>query len=207
MKHYRKGLIALVAVAVTLLASAPAAAANNTTGKDPAIAAALSRIAAGTSTAADIALVKSRPDIAAQVSDPSRTTVTITEKQGNSTGQRTIDDLPIFPAWYEVEITSYTLLGFVHWKWKHRVDVYLDGVVVRQWTGRYDVLTYSDGTAYIGALLSDAASFTPSTPVYSIKQRRLDICIFHYGCYASVAPYSQININGDGSWWYNWGVI
>jgi hypothetical protein len=205
MRHYRKGLVALVAVTLTLLAGAPAAAAN-TDGRDPAIAAALSRIAAGTSTAADIALIKSRPEIAAQVADPTRTTVTITNKLG-STQPGTLDDLPIFPAWYEVEITSYTLLGFVHWKWLHHVDVYLDGVVVRQWTGRYDALTYSDGTAYVGALLSDAASFTPSTPVYSFKQRRLDICVFRYGCYASVAPYSQININGDGSWWYSWGVV
>jgi hypothetical protein len=205
MRHYRRGLVALTAAVVAILAAAPPAGAA--TGKDPAVAAALTRIAAGTSTSADVALIKSRPEIAAQVMDPSATTVTVKDNHGQVVKTGDLGTLEIFPAWYRVEITSYTYLGFVHWKWIHHVDVYLDGVVVRQWTARYDALTYSDGTVYVGALLSDAASAVPTTPAYSFKQRRLDICVFRYGCYATTAPYSQININGDGSWWYNWGVV
>lgn len=102
--------------------------------------------------------------------------------------------------------TSYTYLGFVHWKWKHVADACYDGVVVTQWRSRYATMTYSDGTAYVGPMLADAASGLPGTPAMSFFQQRIDICVFHHGCYASYAPWSRININGDGSSWWNWGA-
>lgn len=108
---------------------------------------------------------------------------------------------------YWVEITQYTTLGFTHWKWKHVADACYDGVVVTSWRNRYDALTYSDGTAYAGSQLGNSASAVPSTPASSFIQRRIDLCVFYYGCYWSHNPWSRINVNGNGSWWYNWAVV
>lgn len=108
---------------------------------------------------------------------------------------------------YWVELTQYTTLGFTHWKWRHTVDACYDGVVVTVWRNRYDALTYSDGTAYAGSQIANAASALPTTPASSFIQRRIDICIAYYGCYWSYNPWSRININGNGTWYYNWAIV
>ena len=108
---------------------------------------------------------------------------------------------------YWSEITKFTsVFGSVHWKWKHTADACYDGVVVTQWRQRFDQLTYTDGTAYIGSLVGDSVTPLPTAPASSYYQRRIDICVFYYGCYDSHAPWSKININGNGTSWVNWAV-
>jgi hypothetical protein len=193
-------LVLLTLLGSLTFAAMPASA--DKSGADPAIAAALERIANRSHTAADVALIKSRPEIAAQVGDPDRAPTV--KLKSTDVARNSVNDLTC--QWFSGEITSYTYLGFVHWVWQHVVEVCWDGVVVVQWRNRYDTMTYSDGSAYQGSLLGDSASQLPATPASSFLQRRIDICAPFYGCYASYAPWSQFNLNGDGSHWWHWGA-
>jgi hypothetical protein len=200
VRSLSKLLILLTILGSVTFAVAPASAEKS--DADAAIVAALQRIADRTHTPADVKLITSHPEIAAKVGDPDRPpTVKVT---ASDLFVNSVNDLTC--QWFTGEITSYTYLGFVHWMWKHSVEVCWDGVVVVQWRNRFDSMTYSDGTAYQGPLLADSASQLPATPAASFFQRRIDICVFRYGCYASYAPWSQFNLNGDGSFWWNWGA-
>jgi hypothetical protein len=186
-------------------AAVPASAAEKS-GADPAIAAALKRIANRTHTPADVTLIKSHPEIAARVGDPDRPpTVKVTStRSAGGPAANAINDLTC--DWFTVEITARTFLGFVHWQWRHVIEVCWDGVVVTQWRNRWDTLSYSDSTAYAGPLIADGRSELPATPATSFYQRRIDICVPYFPCYASSNPWSEINLNGDGTWWWHWGV-
>jgi hypothetical protein len=106
---------------------------------------------------------------------------------------------------YWGEITRTTYLGAVHWRWRHTVEACYDGVVVLEWRQQYDQLMEHDGSVYLRDAYSRSASELPATPATAFYQRQLEIC-FWAGCWYSHHPWVRINVNGDGSRWYEWGV-
>jgi hypothetical protein len=210
MFRYRRSLLALaLAVATTLSLTATTAAAAPERAPDPAVAAALGRVAAGMSSTADLALIRSEPELAKLVADPSRTTVT--RKQSLKAGPPSdagTSGVEICGNWIEVTVTQYTVLGFVLFQWRHHAGFCIDyqvGLVTR-WEDRWDGMLYADPTVDVLERTADSATPLPGSPGASHMQRHLKQCILTYGCYANWYPWATAAIWGDGRWGYDGGA-
>jgi len=204
----RSALVAAIAM-LTVLVGAPATA-NPADKANPAVAAALARIAANQHSTADITLIKRYPELARVVVDPSRTTITRTFSPNlvehgsglKAAGPVSTNELC---AWVSVTITVETILGFDLFKWKHRAESCMDGANVTRWTSRYDQMDYADPTIYVRNLESHASG-VPAYQAFSHMQRHLEQCVVKYGCYANWYPWSDITFYGDYYYSWSWGV-
>jgi hypothetical protein len=205
-----------LATLTALPPSAAAASPGRGDAADPAVAAALQRIAAGTSTASDLALISGRPELAKVVADPSRTTITRTSSAGTQdllagrkpAGGAGVSGIEYCGNWIEVTVTVYTVLGFVLFRWMHHAGYCIDydvGVVTR-WESRYDRLIEADPTIIFLGVTADSASPVPSSPAVSTMQRHLQQCILTYGCWANWYPWAQTYAWGNGSWGFRGGA-
>lgn len=213
-RRFTVSLLLSAVMAVLATGSTPAVAgAAPATGANPAVAAALHRIATKTHTAADIALIKRDPALARVVMDPARTTVSHRYVAADGT---TLAG-PVAPAaaamvaeqcgvGVQSTITAYTIGGFVFFRWTHLATVCIDLISVTRWWERYDRANYLDPTLYFQQLVGDSASPTPSRSAFSYRQRHLEQCVIKWGCFANYYPWSEITLNGDGSWSRTWGI-
>jgi hypothetical protein len=207
------GMVAVLAVTTAVAVPTAASAAPAPGGKpDPAVSAALQRIAGGTSTAADVALISKRPELA-KVVDPSRTTVTRTTSPLSRAALdgRTpvgVNGEEICGNWIEITVTAYTVLGFVLFQWKHHAGYCLDlqvGVVSR-WEDRYEQMLQADPTIGVLELTVNSASPVPAGAASSVMQRRLQQCILTYGCWANWYPWGEAVAYGNGQWGWRGGA-
>lgn len=126
MAHVSSWVVVLITTALWMKGVVPASAAS--TGKDPEIVATLDRIARGTYIAEDLQLICSRPDIAAQVPDPTRPV------EMGARGGVLIQPMAISAAgcwWADAWFQRFNLLGFSLYKWHHYVA----------WRGNSSVVT------------------------------------------------------------------
>lgn len=187
----------LVSTALSMNGVVPASAASN--GRDPEIAAALDRIARGTYTAEDLQLIRSRPDIASQVPDPTRPV------EIGARGGVLIQPMAVGAAgcwWADVWFQRFSLLGFSLYKWHHYVAWCGNGSVVTGWQNRYDYVTDVNSVIYVRELVVNQASSPGSWQAWSHMQRHLEYCVVRYGCYANAYPWSKIYVYGDGRYTY-----
>jgi hypothetical protein len=199
----RSRVLAAVLGAVVLFGlSTPATATAKPSPKaDPAVAAALSRIGANTFTGADIALVRSNPDLAAVVVDPSRTTTTTSAVSRSAVDGAAIQD---YCGYFWVDRTFYSTVGWVLFTWRHYVEGCIDGFVTTRWKTRMDFLTQADGTVVFNGLVTDWATSPGGYTMTSMRQRYIQQCVVTYGCYANYYPWSSISLNSNGQW--NWSA-
>jgi hypothetical protein len=214
----RRGLTVLALTLATLgVAITPPSVASAAAGPtaDPAIVAALQRIATRTQSPADIALIKSRPELAATVADPSQMTFTTTVVQGapeetgltRGSGRAHPNiETTTYCGWIEIRITAYSLLGFKFFAWTHHAGFCTDLETIRRWNGRYDRMDYADPTINMLERKVDYASRVPTFAATSTMQRHLQQCVLTYGCWANWYPWSTVNIYPDGTFTYSWGV-
>ena len=187
-----------IALALALAAIAvPAPAAPD--GADPKIASALARVDQGTWTQADLALLRSFPDLAASVPDPSQPV----EASVASSDETTALSARVCGAWVDVWFRKRSLLGSTIYRWHHKVVYCRSGGRVSSWQSRYDYLTDADSIVQVRGLVANQASGTGGTSAWSHKQRHLEYCVVKYGCYANTYPQSKITVRGDGSYSYS----
>jgi hypothetical protein len=181
MTRYGRSLIAVVLVAIAVLTATPA-------------------VGAPTPDRADV----NHPGAGRVATVPTADGGNLSLETGRSRASgRTVSALSCWTYWGE--ITRYTSIGNVQWRWRHTAEACYDGVVVLQWRQQYDQLMMHDGSAYMRDAFSKSATQLPATPAVAFFQRQLDICFWNF-CWASDHPWVRININGDGTAWYNWGV-
>jgi len=203
--------VPVLAALVAALVATPAMAAPSA-GADPAVAAVFARFGAGTYTAADVKLVKSKPALARVVIDPGRTTSVVEDSNPELTaalsgrGNRTADALAETCGRRAVVITATSYLGDVIFQWRHDIGICSDGTKVTRWNGRFDRLDYAQSIVELGALTTDSASSVGGWGVTSVMQRTLALCVVNYGCYANRYPWSEIYIQADYHGQYWWGV-
>jgi hypothetical protein len=214
-KRSRAAVVVALCVAVLGVTQTPAmaSAASNADRPDPAIAAALERIASKTHTAADLALIKTEPDLAAKVADPGNVKVAVDGPPGlkalvgpgNARPTGAIDAEGCW--WIRVTITSYSLLGFDLYKWAHYIEFCLEPMShITRWVTRYDQMLYADNTIYVRELVANSATPAGTFAITSTMQRHLEQCVVRFGCYANHYPWSSIHVRADGLWAYNWGT-
>lgn len=212
-------LLALLATAAALVSLPGVASAQAPASGDARVAAAVNRITAHRHSAADIALVKTRPDIARQVPDPDGVSVVFRSSGDLKLAKSTAVPTGIAPfgppstalencaGAAELWITQTSLLGFVIWRWSHKVEACSDNVNVTRFIRRSDFLVIADGTIAFKELVRDIQGATPRAWTSSSRQRHLEQCfaIPLTGCF-HIYPWSTIYLYADHTWNYQWGA-
>lgn len=162
--------------------------------------AALARIADGTYTVSDLELVKSQPEVAAQVPDPTR------PEQVDATAGPSVAGLTALSStckWYQVSYSKYSLSGSTIYTWAHRLSACYNGSTVTSYYDRYDWLPNQQGIIYVRELTGNSISGVNTTLLTSFMQRHLEYCVAKYGCYANTYPWARIKIDYAGRWNYD----
>jgi hypothetical protein len=72
---------------------------------------------------------------------------------------------------------------------------------VRAWGERYDDFTDEDLVAQVKITpkrVVDTKSATPANSGSSMMKREVDLCVFKYGCYATLHPWAKVKVYGTG---------
>jgi hypothetical protein len=229
LKRWKLFLVPLVG-ALLVASLGRAASATPARPSTATLTAAVAHISSNHYSQADIDLVKSVPEVAAHVIDPSRTTMVplatsataaragaVAWPQGISGGAMTpagvggtgknlapaLDGEICGPG--GLQINTYSILGFLIWSWVHYFEACSDGFGVTRWLTRYDYLSYSDGTAQLGALLVNQAGPAPAVQTFTMFQRQVKQCVFQIGCYDNWQPWSRLTLYADHTFSYEWG--
>jgi len=159
---------------------------------------ALARLADGTWSEADLALIRSQPAIAAQVMDPSRppeVTTGSAPAQGPTTLAASCKS-------YWVNYSYYSALGSKIYTWQKYVTACYNGSAVTSISERYDWLPSYQSMIKVRERTVDSQSGTGTWQYNSRIARHLEYCVAKYGCYADTYPWAQFKIYGNGTWWY-----
>ncbi|NEA31273.1 hypothetical protein [Streptomyces sp. SID13031] len=156
---------------------------------------ALERVADGTYTAADLDLLRSYPEIAAQVPDP-----TAKVEMGSDTNDnRTIQ--AICGAWVDVWYRHRSLTGSTIYQYHQRVVYCRDGTRVTSWQSRYDYLSYQQSIVNWKEQTVNQEWGIGTSSAWSHIQRHIELCI-PTKCYAHVYPWIKIGVRGNGTYEY-----
>ncbi|MGA5584523.1 hypothetical protein ACPCIY_25965 [Streptomyces thermodiastaticus] len=94
---------------------------------------------------------------------------------------------------------SYT--GAIIFKYHTYAQFNYGGGKVRAWGQRYDDFTDEDLVAQVKVTpkrIVDTKSATPANSGSSMMKREVDLCIFKYGCYATLHPWAKVKVYGTG---------
>ncbi len=169
--------------------------------KNPQVVEALKRLDQGGYTDSDLKLIRSYPDLARIVPDPTRPPeVTIeapskpVQPRGNS--GPLVDDSAEAKAAY----TQYSAFGNKIYTWHYRVVFNYSWPNITRWFIRDDYLTDRDSVVQIRDLTTDWASAVPAPTGETARTRHLEYCVLKIGCYANTYPHAHFSMTGGG-WW------
>ena len=192
-----RAAVALIATLV-LTSTAPAHAA------DSGIARALERIEAGLWSNADLALIRTQPELAAQVPDPTDAG-TVTQQAGTNIASERSGALTAATTcgeWVRVVYTKRSLTGSVIYAYGHYVQYCRNGSAVTRWESRYDYLAQSSSVVYWREPVVNKQAGVGTSSAWSHFQRHIEYCVVKYGCYANTYPWSKITVYGKGGYTY-----
>jgi hypothetical protein len=186
-----------MSVGASLLVSlALAAGPAQSTAADAAIRSALSRVGHGTSSPADLALLRRHPAVAAGVPDPQQALET-----GRTSGRRAqAAAAATCGRWVDVWYRRRSLLGSTIYVWHHRVEYCSTPAAVTRWQTRYDYLTNVAAVIYVRERVVDTQTGLGTVNASSHLQRHLEYCIVKYGCYANSYPWARITVHPGGTY-------
>lgn len=93
-----------------------------------------------------------------------------------------------------------------HWSYSHKVifkyhtyaEFNYGSGKVRAWGSRYDDITNTSVDVKIRALIVNQKSRTPASSGTSYMKREAELCVFRYGCYATLHPWAKTQVFGTG---------
>jgi hypothetical protein len=198
----RRKVLPTLFVAVAALLSAPgtAQAAEAPAASTDQIAAAVTRIVGDKYSAADLALVKTRPEIARHVPAPDGLTIsakadgyTLAQDKGASGGAALLAEN--CAGAIDVGLQQKSLLGNVIWQYIHHVEACSDNVNVTRFLVRRD-MARTDGTIEILEQTQNVAGATPRAWTTSMFQRHLKQCLTLIPC-TNWYPWIRITLYAD----------
>ncbi len=180
----KKVLFTVLATAAALLSAPATAAIAKAPSTTDQITAAVNRITAHQQTAADLELVKSRPEIARYVPDPAGPTVVVNAngftlasgKQIAAVTDGAVIQAENCAGAIEVGLQWKSLLGNIITQWWHHIEACSDNVNVTRFLLRNDFLRLADGTVEFLELAQDVQGATPRAWTTSTVQRHLKQC-------------------------------
>lgn len=171
--------------------------------------AAIQRIGNGTWTQADIDYIKTFPDLADQVADPT-SVGTWTEASGDNADG--IDSSKVNPDgttcghWYDVWFKKFSILHSTVYTWHHKIVVcWIYGDRVTSWVSRTDYLSQAQSMVQFEKLIAESHYIGGHGVATSFRQRHIELCILKYGCYQNLYPWSEIWIGPSGGHGYKGG--
>ncbi|MFT7835757.1 hypothetical protein Q5530_06375 [Saccharothrix sp. BKS2] len=200
----RKALPTLVfAVAALLSAPGTALAAEAPAASADQLAAAVTRIVGNDHSAADLALVKTRPEIARHVPVPDGLTISVkadgyalAQGKGASAAAGGAALLAENCAGsIDVGLQQRSMLGNVIWQYIHHVEACSDNVNVTRFLVRRD-MARTDGTIEILEQTQNVAGATPAAWTTSMFQRHLKQCLPIIPC-TNWYPWIRITLYAD----------
>lgn len=201
----RSALQRLVGATAGLMSILALASGGPAQAADAGMAGALDRIEAGTWSGADLALIRSRPELAAQVPDPTDPG-TVTQHVGTR-----VVDAPAVSAltaattcghWVRITYTKRSLTGSVIYAYGHYVQYCRNGSAVTRWESRYDYLAQSSSVVYWREQVVNKQAGIGTSSAWSHVQRHIEYCVVKYGCYANTYPWSKITVYGNAGYSY-----
>ncbi|MFD0823153.1 hypothetical protein ACFQ0D_33635, partial [Micromonospora zhanjiangensis] len=183
------------------------------------VAASAGRIVDHRHSAADLALVRSRPEIARTVPDPAGPTVSVrstgftlatgagapTGKAG-PTGTNGVALLAENCAGaIEVGVQYISILGNIIWQWWHHVEACSDNVNVTRFLSRRDFLRIADGTVEFLELVQNVQGATPRAWTTSTVQRHLKQCSIPAIPCTNDYPWITVTLYADHTYTWKWG--
>ncbi|WP_432032701.1 hypothetical protein [Streptomyces antibioticus] len=97
--------------------------------------------------------------------------------------------------------THRSLTGAIIFKYHTYAEFQYDGSKVLKWGERSDDFTDEDLVAGLNIqpkLIVDTKSRTPASSGSSKMKREVELCVAHYGCYATLHPWAQVKVYGTG---------
>ncbi|MFF7164071.1 hypothetical protein ACFZBP_22400 [Streptomyces sp. NPDC008086] len=94
---------------------------------------------------------------------------------------------------------SYT--GMTIFKYHTYAEFQYNGSKVLKWGQRYDDFTDEDKVAGIkieSKRIVNTKSRTPAASASSTMKRQVELCVFKYGCYATLHPWAKVKVYGTG---------
>jgi hypothetical protein len=206
-------LTALVTAAALLSAPATAAVAKAPSATTDQIAGAVSRIAAHKQTAADLELVRSRPEIARQVPDPAGPAFLLntdgfepaTGKESPAGTGAVVIQVENCAGAIEVGLQQKSLLGNIIWQWWHHIEACSDNVNVTRFLVRRDFLRIADGTVEFLELAQDVQGATPRAWTTSTVQRHLKQCSIAPIPCVNIYPWITVTLYANHTYSWTWG--
>jgi hypothetical protein len=203
-------LTLFAAVAALLSAPGAAMAAGAPSATTDQVAAAVGRIVGHRHSAADLALVKSRPEIARYVPDPDGITsfanasgYTLARGKGASGG--VVIQAENCAGSIDVGVQQTSVLGSVVWRWMHHIEACSDNVNVTRFLVRRDMLTIADGTMEFLELTQDVQGATPRAWTTSTMQRHLKQCLHPIVSCTNWYPWVRVQLNANHTYSWTWG--
>jgi hypothetical protein len=206
--------VLLTVVAVLLLFPGAARAESAQPASDEQIKTAIQHILKKQHSAEDLALVKSRPEIARYVPDPNGPSITVTTRGHRSPETSIADRRNERAAVAAVETCGHSwldlkqlsILGGTIYNWRHFVTWCEDRVNVTRIVARYDQLLQIDPLATFGSVEGgDRPPITGVRFTHSYYMRHIQWCAVGVaGCY-NMYPWSEIHMAYDGYWTFRFG--
>jgi hypothetical protein len=191
-------LVGAAALGLAVATAGPASASS----ADQRLDVAMRHVASGTSTSADLAVIRQHPDVARQVPDPAglrlvtRTTVARTP----------IGVAPTVVGNYYTEsyYTQLSTLGNVLYNWHLHITFTADvpwnvTAVPAGPNDRYDWITDASSVVFLREVTLNVATAVPAAWSKVSYQRRIEYCVVKYGCYANTYPHADVTIYGNAT--------
>lgn len=178
----------------------PALAGEAAPDTDPRMTRAIQRVGDGTWTDADLAYIRTSPAIAGQVADPRDEGASGAESGRTRTVSATTRRGPgSCNWWYRAWFRKRSLLGTTLYVYHHKVVFCRTRDRITRWQARPDWWTDPDSVAYWRRLSDNQAYGTGTGTAYSKKQRHIEFCIAHYGCYQNFYPWVGLTVRANGN--------
>ncbi len=202
MKYRRAVSAAVAAIAVALIGGTLAAGSAGAAAPDP-TGSALARVNQGSYTAADVAVIRRDPALAAQVPDPAGVTTGVSKgRTAVPVTARAAKTLGSCGWWVDVWYKQKSLLGSTIYIWHHKVVYCKTTKKITKWQNRYDYLTHEQSIVAVRKLTVNQKSAVGAYSAWSHLQRHLEYCVVKYGCYANTYPWAKITIKANGTYTY-----
>jgi hypothetical protein len=193
-------LLGVVLCAALLGPVSPVGTAEAAPDTDPRMNRAIQRVGDGTWTSADLAYIRSEPAIAGQVADPRDQGASGAESGRTPTpGATTRRGRGSCNWWYKAWFRKRSLLGSTLYVYHHEAVYCRTRYHVTRWQSRPDWWTDPDSVAYWRRLTENHQYGTGTGRAYSKKQRHIEFCIAHYGCYQNFYPWIGLTVRANGN--------